>query len=146
MLQFIRQEQPLGPDARIVLHYLVRLREEALFHDAIYKIKQHFGNNFDGHIWITRQESHSPTQSPFSDDGIEIHYVEASGLHQVGQSWEWWNSFSSHALDHFDSKETRERSLVYICGPQGLTDRLVEMYKEHGMHTEDGHVQVEKWW
>jgi predicted ferric reductase len=144
MLRFINEEYPLKPHSRVVLHYLVRLRAETLFVDAINQIKQNLGNLFDGHIWITRQETQFP--NPSFPAGLQVHHLEASDEKLVGQSWEWWNSFSNDALEHFDTKERQMKSLVYICGPQVLTDRLVKLYEEHGMSTKDGHVQIEKWW
>lgn len=146
MLQYICEERILSQHTKIVLHYLVRRRDEALFIDILSKVKQHFGGYFQGHLWITRQEAAvtDPYLSP--DNALQVHSHLASSGCEVSQPWEWWDSFSSSALEYFDTKEKRDKSLVYICGPQGLTDRLVEMYKERGLNTVDGHVQVEKWW
>jgi ferredoxin-NADP reductase len=144
MLRFINEEHPLKPNTRVVLHYLVRMRAETLFVDAINQIKESLGDLFDGHIWITRQETQLP--NPSFPAGLQVHHLEAFNENLVGQSWEWCASFSNYALEHFDIKERQEKSLVYICGPQGLTDRLVKVYEEHGMSTKDGHVQIEKWW
>jgi ferredoxin-NADP reductase len=146
MLQYIREEDVLPRHSKIEVHYLIRLRKEALFANVLYEIKHQLAGFFEAHIWITRQESTVVDPSPLPEDSLTVHNHVASNSDQVGESWKWWDTFSSKALEHFDTKETRTRSLVYICGPQGLTDRLVEMYKEKGMHTEDGHVQVEKWW
>jgi ferredoxin-NADP reductase len=144
MLRYIREERILRSDARIVLHYLVRQREETLFTDVLSEIKGHLGNRFDCHLWITRQEN--PSTSSLPSINFELHARQAAMTDQVGQKWEWWNSFLDDALEHFDTENNRDKSLVYICGPQGLTDRLVEIYKDRGLMTEDGHVQVEKWW
>jgi predicted ferric reductase len=143
MLQYIREERILPEHTRLVLHYLIRLRNEALFLDQIDNIMDYFGDYFDGHLWITRQEADSI--DPLSSK-LKVHRYVARSSDQIGQTWEWWNSFSDHALEHCDTKEKRDQSLVYICGPQGLTDRLLDMYREHGMDIEKGHVQVEKWW
>jgi NAD(P)H-flavin reductase len=112
--------------------------------DALSEIRSHFGNVFDCHLWITRQETAASDSA--SHDKITIHRHQAATPEQAGNPWEWWASFSDQALEHFDTKDNRDKSLVYICGPQGLTDRLVEVYKERGLQTSDGHVQVEKWW
>jgi NAD(P)H-flavin reductase len=111
--------------------------------DALSEIKNHLGNLFDCHLWITRQET---AASNSASHEITMHEHQAATTEQVGTPWEWWTSFSNHTLEHFDTKGNRDKSLVYICGPQGLTDRLVEVYKERGLLTSDGHVQVEKWW
>jgi NAD(P)H-flavin reductase len=145
MLRFISEEEPLRPRTRIVWHSLIKSRDQALFLDTLLKLKKHFGDSFDPHIWITRYESHVPSP-PYFSNAFQVHRLEASSRGQFGQPWAWWSHFASSALEDLDTKEKREKSLVYICGPQGLTDKLVNLYKETGMSTEDGHVQVEKWW
>jgi NAD(P)H-flavin reductase len=112
--------------------------------DMLSDIKGHLGDRFDCHLWITRQEN--PSTSSLPSNNFKLHACQATITDQVGQNWEWWNTFLDNALEHFDTKINRDKSLVYICGPQGLTDRLVEMYKDRGLMTEEGHVQVEKWW
>jgi hypothetical protein len=112
--------------------------------DALSEIKRHLGNLFDCHLWITRQET--ATSNSSSHDNITVHRHQAATLEQAGTPWEWWTLCLDQALEHFDTKDYRDKSLVYICGPQGLTDKLVEVYKERGLLTSDGHVQVEKWW
>jgi len=146
VLRYIREEQGVRPGTRIIIHYLVRLRGEALFADELSNLKTHFDDLFEGHIWLTRQESPAADPSLLPSHGLIIHNCETSDPGKVGESWEWWNSFSELALSHFDTKEHRQSSLVYICGPQGLTDRLFETYKDHGMDGKDGQLQVEKWW
>lgn len=143
MLRYICEEHILRPDAKIVLLYLVRQLEEALFMDILSDVKRRFGNRFDCHLWITRQSPSSIT--PFSNN-VTLHSRQAVSTESVGETWDWWDSFLDTALEGFDSKTRRDKSLVYICGPQGLTDRLVELYKDRGLQTDDGHVQVEKWW
>lgn len=145
MLRYLAEESVLSPYTRIIFHHLIRLREEALFIDQFSKIKGQFGDNLDLHIWITRQESPISQLYNFPSN-INIHTRIASIPEQVGQTWHWWNPFTSQALEHFIHKDNHDRSLVYICGPQGLTDKLVDLYKDNGMTTEDGHVQIEKWW
>lgn len=146
MLQHMQEAQILSPQTRIVLHYLIRLRQDALFIDTLSKVKHHFGSYFDGHLWITRKETATNDRSLLPEAPLQIHRRFASSHAEIGQPWVWWDSFSDQVLEHFDTKEKRTKSLVYICGPQGLTDRLLDMYKEQGMDTRDGHVQVEKWW
>jgi ferredoxin-NADP reductase len=147
MLRFIHEECPLKSGARIAFHYLVKAFDGALFVDDIYSIKAQFKDRFSGHIWITRQEAHVPDEPPLgTPDAIHKHRLEAADPDQVGQPWKWWDSFSHTALEHFHTPEKRQKSLIYICGPQGLTDRLVELYNERGLRTDDGHVQIEKWW
>ena len=145
MLQYISEGPVLPLQTPIVLHYLVRLREEALFLDILQRIKENLGERFQGHLWVTRgqMDVESPARST---QPLQVHTHIVSHASEVGQSWEWWNTFSNYSLEHFDTEEKRDKSLVYICGPQGLTDRLIEMYKDMGLHTEDGHVQIEKWW
>lgn len=145
MLRYIAEENALSSNTRIVFHYLIRLREEALFIDQLSKIKDQFGDFLDLHIWITRQELHT-LHLPGFPSNMNIHKRTASTPEQVGQPWAWWNPFTSQALEHFVQKDDHSESLVYICGPQGLTDKLVDLYKDKGMKTEDGHVQIEKWW
>ena len=42
-------------------------------------------------------------------------------------------------------KGTKEGTLVYVCGPQGMTDGIVEgLGKEAGLRKEQ--VLCEKWW
>ena len=146
MLRYIWQEQLLSQRTRVVLHYLVRHQKEALFLDVLSKVKQHFGSQFDSHLWITRQGPSTNNPLLIFDDVLWIHKCNASSEDDAGQSWKWWDSFSNLALDHFDTDDKRRKSLVYICGPRGLTNRLIDMYKEVGMDTINGHVQVEKWW
>jgi ferredoxin-NADP reductase len=146
MLQYIREEQVLLQHSKVVLHYLVRLQDDALFIDVLSKLKNHSPIEFDSHLWITRQETAATKSSLPIDGTLQVHRHIASSENETGQSWDWWNSFSNQALEHFDTKEKRGKSLTYICGPQGLTDRLVDMYNERGLSTVDGHVQVEKWW
>lgn len=146
MLQHICEGAVLVRHAKIILHYLIQRNEQALFLNKLSIAKHHLGNRFDGHLWITRQETALSDQGPLSGNILTVHTHTASTSDQVGRPWEWWNCFSKHALDPFSTKENRDRSLVYICGPQGLTDRLWEMYKDAGMNAEAGHVQVEKWW
>ena len=146
MLQYIQEEQVVSPHTRIVLHYLVKLQRDALFIDKLCKIKNHFGDLFDGHLWITRQETAISDLSLPPETTLQVHRPIVYSQSEIGKPWGWWTSFSDHVLQHFDTMGKRAKSLVYICGPQGLTDRLLEMYKEQGMDTADGHVQVEKWW
>lgn len=143
MLQFVSEENVMSPDMRIVVHYLVRRQEATLFIDEISKVKTRFENRFECHLWITRQEVGN---SPIEDDVFGIHRKIASMESQVGQTWNWWDSFQGMVLANLDTPEARKSRLVYICGPQGLTDRLVTLYHDRGMSTEDGQVQVEKWW
>jgi len=145
MVRYMAEENVLPSDARIVFHYLLRLREEALFLDQFTKIKQQFGDLFDLHIWITRQES-DVAQSPEFPGHLNIHAQVASMSQQIGQPWDWWNTFTTKALEHFTHTDNHNQSLVYICGPQALTDRLVDLYKLKGLSTQDGHIQIEKWW
>jgi ferredoxin-NADP reductase len=146
MLQYIQQAQVRSSQTKIVLHYLIRLRRDALFMDTLSKLKHHLGSYFDGHLWITRKETAINDLSLPPGTHLQIHGHTASSQSEIGQPWNWWDSFSDRVLEHFDTKEKRTKSLVYICGPQGLTDRLLDMYKEQGVNTIDGHVQVEKWW
>jgi ferredoxin-NADP reductase len=146
MLQYIREEHVLSQHTKVVLHYLVRLQEDALFIDVLSKLKNQSSIDFDGHLWITRQEIAAIKSSLPIDGTFQVHRHIASSEKDTGQSWDWWNSFSDQALEHFDTQEKRDTSLTYICGPQGLTDRLVDMYKARGLSSVDGHVQVEKWW
>lgn len=146
MLQYIQQELVLPEKSQIVLHYLVRSREDILFLDELHSLKDTFGNHFDGNIWITRKQSPSLVNDLVTDTFLRFHTLAASTTSEVGESWDWWNSFSSRILEHLENRENGKKSLVYICGPQGLTDRLVDMYKERGMTTSGGHVQIEKWW
>ena len=146
MLQSIREDQILSKHTTIVLHYLIRLHEEALFIDILSKIKNHFADDFDGHLWITRQETANSDLPSSANNSLQLHRHFASSESEIGQPWNWWEPFLNQALKHFDTKENRNRSLVYICGPQGLTDRLLVMFKDKGVNTADGHVQTEKWW
>ena len=146
MLQYIQETQTLSPQTRIVLHYLIRLRQDALFIDTLSKVKHHLGSYFDGHLWITRKETATNDLSLPPEARLQIHRCTASSQTEIGRQWDWWDPFSDRVLEHFDTKEKRTKSLVYICGPQGLTDRLLDMYEEQGMNIRDGHVQVEKWW
>jgi|SRR5277367_6020136 len=144
MLQFVSEENILSKGTKVVVHYLVRKREETLFLKEMAKVKGQFGNLFEGHLWITREETAtSPAQG---DDVLEIHRKIASTDGEVGQSWNWWDPFQENAFAHLDTPDMRKSRLVYICGPQGLTDRLVTLYQDRGLSTEDGQIQVEKWW
>ena len=144
MLQFVSEEKILSNGTRIIVHYLVRKQDEALFMNEISAVKAQFGNLFEGHLWITRQQS--AKSSVQGEDVLEIHGKIASTDSEVGQSWNWWDSFQELALAKLDTPEEKKTRLVYICGPQGLTDRLVTLYQDRGLSTEDGQVQVEKWW
>ena len=143
MLQFVSEENVISHDTRIIFHYLVRRQEETLFLNEISKVKAHFGTEFECHLWITRQE---PMNSAAEQNVLEVHRKIASMEDQVDETWNWWDSFQKTALANIDTQEERKARLVYICGPQGLTDRLVRLYHDRGLHTEDGQVQVEKWW
>lgn len=146
MLRYIAEETVLPPDTRLVFHYLIRLREEALFFDHFTKIKERFGHLLDLHIWITRQEP--AAQSLVFPTGINVHAQVASSSQQIGQPWDWWDTFTNCAFEHFNHNhnDNDKSSLVYICGPQALTDRLVDLYHAKGLTIEDGHIQIEKWW
>jgi len=134
----------LSKDTHVIVHYLVRKREDTLFLKEISKVKGQFGNLFEGHLWITREEAaKSPMQK---DEALEVHRKIASTDGEVGQSWNWWDSFQENTVTHLDTPDERKSRLVYICGPQGLTDRLVELYQKRGLSTEDGQIQIEKWW
>jgi predicted ferric reductase len=146
MLQYICEESVLSKHTKVALHYLVRRNQQALFLNKLANVRHFLGNSFDGHLWITRQETAFPDQSVLSGGILTIHAHIASTPDQVGQPWEWWDCFSKHALKQFKTKDNRDKGLVYICGPQGLTDRLWEMYKESGMDFKTGHIQIEKWW
>ena len=146
MLRYIQEAQVLSPQTRIVLHYLIRQSQDVLFIDMLSKLKHHLGSYFDCNLWITRKESATNDPSLPPEARLQIHRHTASSQSEIGQPWDWWDSFSDRVLEHFDTKEKREKTLVYICGPQRLTDRLLDMYKEHGMNTRDGRIQVEKWW
>jgi len=144
MLQDISEESVLSPETKLVLHYLIRHREEALFLETINKLKPSFGDRFVAHLWITRTESkHGEVRFL---NHVVVHQQFASSPDNVGQPWQWWSPFTSSTMEHFDTKENRAESLVYICGPRGLTDKLVLLYRENDMHIENGHVQIEKWW
>lgn len=47
------------------------------------------------------------------------------------------------AIDHGD-EEWRKQTVVYICGPQRMTDEFEKIYVDMGM--EQGRVLTEKWW
>src|SRR5271170_4851157 len=138
MLQFASEENVLSKGTKVVVHYLVRKQEETLFLNEISKVKGQFGNLFEGHLWITRQET--STSSAKEEDVLEVHRKIASTDGEVGQSWNWWDSFQESALVNLDTPEQRKSRLVYVCGPQGLTDRLVTLYQDRGLSTEDGQV------
>ena len=146
MLQYIHEQTILKTTAKLVFHYLIGLRRNALFVDTLFNIKRHFGDSFDAHIWITRQEPVTTDPSPFIDDLLTIHNYYTSELDQVGETWDWWDLFINHSLQHFETKNHKGSSLVYICGPQGLTDKLVDLYQEKGIYAKEGHLQIEKWW
>jgi len=143
MLQYINEGNISPKTTKIVLHYLVRSRESALFLEMLRMIKNNFGNVFDAHIWITRKELE---KSFMHDDRLTFHRGVTYIPDEEGQPWEWWNSFAGCAMEHFRVNENIKHSLVYICGPQGLTDRLLLMYERHGFCIDGDHLQVEKWW
>jgi predicted ferric reductase len=144
MLQYVSEESVLHSGSRVVFHYLIRSREEALFLEIIGKVNAYFGGLFEAHLWITRQESGE--SQGFIPQSMSVHRQVASLPSEIGESWHWWKPFVDIALEPFNGRESKRESLVYICGPQGLTDKLVSLYAEHDMHIEDGHVQIEKWW
>ena len=144
MLQSFSEESLLSESTRIVVHYLVRKQEETLFLKEMSKVKNRFGSRFKGHLWITRQTGeNSFTQQ---EAILEIHSLVASTANRVGRPWDWWDSFREQAVAKLDTPQARKSRLVYICGPQGLTDRLVTLYENRGLSTKDGQVQIEKWW
>jgi len=145
MLRAICEDASVHPSTKIAFHYLVRLRNEALFLDTIAEIKQCFGDRFDGHLWITRQTD-SDRDIGVEDLSVQIHKQVAPAESEVGKPWGWWDQFLQLAMEDFDTYKKRATSLAYICGPQGLTDRLLDVYEQQGMTTKSGHVQVEKWW
>jgi ferredoxin-NADP reductase len=145
MIQSMCEEDVVHRTAKVVFHYLVRVQEEALFLDIIANVKQQFGDRFEGHLWVTRQDNGGKSVN-LEDHSLRIHRQLASTGSDEGQPWGWWDSFLKMAIARFDAEEERAWSLAYICGPQGLTDRLVDVYEKHGMSTSTGHVQVEKWW
>jgi len=145
MLQSMCEEDHLHHAAKVVFHYLVRIQEEALFLDTIAEIKQQFGDRFEGHLWVTRQED-GQEKVNLKDHPLQIHRKLAATIPDEGKPWDWWDSFLKMAIARFGTEEERARSLAYICGPQGLTDRLVDVYEKHGMSATMGHVQIEKWW
>jgi len=145
MLQAIGEDVSVHPAAKITFHYLVRQRNDALFLDTIAEIKQYFGNRFGGHLWITRQTDSNGDVS-VNNFSVQIHKQIALAESEVGKPWGWWDQFLQMAAQDFDTYEKRAMSLAYICGPQGLTDRLVDAYEQLGMSTKSGQVQVEKWW
>ena len=145
MLQAIGEDVSVHPFAKITLHYLVCQRNETLFLDTIAEIKQCFGDRFGAHLWITRQTDSNGDVS-IDDLSVQIHKQVALAESEVGQPWGWWDQFLPMATQDFDTYEKRATSLAYICGPQGLTDRLLDAYEQLGMSTKSGQVQVEKWW
>lgn len=145
MLQFIAEESILKSGTKIVLHYLIRSHEEALFLERISQLKQQYGDTFEGHVWLTRKISTS-SSPPFSDSNLIVHKETTSTSDEVGQPCQWWERFTEDALEHFGTEYSKKTSLVYICGPQGLTDKLLISYEARNKHIDNGHVQVEKWW
>ena len=146
MLRYISEEDVLPSNARIVFHYLIRLGEEALFIDQFTKIKEQFGELLDLHIWITRRESVTAQSRLEFPAHLKVRAQIASTPQEVGNPWDWWHNFTTQTMEHFDHTNNHNKSLVYICGPQALTDRLVDLYKLKGLGIEDGHIQIEKWW
>jgi ferredoxin-NADP reductase len=141
MLQHISEEDVISRNTKIALHYFVRSSEEVLFLEILEKVKARFGRLVDGHLWITRKQS---KKIEIPDIGVRVHHQIADNPEEQGQSWGWWDSYTNTAMN--PDRENVRATLVYICGPPGLTDRLVSMYSEQGLHTQDGHVQIEKWW
>jgi len=145
MLEYVSEENILHRNARIALHYIVKSSEDALFLETISRLKRRHLHAFTAHLWITRQVKALETSSSLSDY-VFAHQQEAVSEEKIGQPWSWFDSFEISATDGISTREERDVSLVYICGPQGLTDRLVDIYKDRGLDLIAGHVQIEKWW
>ena len=141
MLKCISEERLVQQATQVELHYITKSRDEALFLDKMCEVMNNLGDRFKCHLWFTRQEIFA--QNSLKENFI-LHRTIASSDDDVAQRWEWWNLFLEDTLRHLDNMEKRDRSLIYICGPQGLTDRLLDTYKRQGM--KDGSVQIEKWW
>ena len=103
MLQYIQEEQVVSPHTRIVLHYLVKLQRDALFIDKLCKIKNHFGDLFDGNLWITRQATAISDLSLPPETTLQVHRPIVYSQSEIGTPWGWWTSFSDHVLQHFDT-------------------------------------------
>jgi ferredoxin-NADP reductase len=145
MLQYISEESILVTGTRLELHYIIRNRDDALFLTTIEKLKSQLGDEFEAHLWITRLQPESDKDVPLPKY-IAVHQGFASQPEEIGKSWHWWVPFTNRALERFINTQTKDEGMTYICGPQGLTDKLVSLYEEQDMHIDDGHVQIEKWW
>src|SRR5438876_5010083 len=110
MLQHIYEERIVRSHTRIVVNYLVRLREEILFLNYLSKAKHQFGRYFEGHLWLTRQETITYDQSTLPDDIFQIHRHVAASETDEGKRWDWWDSFAKQAVEHFNTEE-RDKSL-----------------------------------
>jgi ferredoxin-NADP reductase len=139
MLKYISEESLLQRSTEIELHYIMKSRDEALFLDEIQALMD---RRFRCHLWFTRQEV---SQESSINGGFSIHRKVASSDVDIGRRWEWWDLFLDITLQRLHSLEASDRSLIYLCGPQGLTDRLLGTYKGEAGMREDN-VQIEKWW